>query len=324
MNILTYRKPTHVYRSDACEHGLGGFSYKGRAWRWKIPTHLLGRAHINLLEFMGSIICIWLDSIEGTIEPESCLLAMGDSTTSTGWLKKSNFIERDEEDTDTTAKLLAARHLAHIVQRVKSCLYSQWFPGEDNLVADCLSRDIHLTDSQLLFLLTSHIPSQLPPNFSIVPLPSVIESWACSLLAKMPVRKQRQVRHKMSEIAAGDDGASFSTKSASTTTPISSLSTNPGPEPSSSPLLPKPCAKPATLQAVTLPWLKAQSVPPLTTWHRPSGQITGLIHDKMTEDDCRMFYNNSTEATKTKTPTSCNKKHSPSPSSANFTLKDPP
>ena len=252
---------------------------------------------------MGSIICIWLDSIEGTIEPESCLLAMGDSTTSTGWLKKSNFIEKDEEDTDTTAKLLAARHLAHVVQQVQSCLYSQWFPGEDNSVSDCLSRDIHLTDNQLSLLLAFHIPSQLPPNFLIAPLPSVIESWACSLLAKMPVKKQRHVKHKMSEIAAGDDGASFSMKSASTTIPSLSPLINPGPEPSSSPHSPKPCARPATLRAVTLPWLKAQSVPPLTTWHRPSGQITGQIHDKMTEDDCLMFYNNSIEATKIKTST---------------------
>ena len=58
MNLLTYRKPTHIYRSDACEHGLGGYSSTGKAWRLKFPPHLLGRAHINLLEFLASIICI--------------------------------------------------------------------------------------------------------------------------------------------------------------------------------------------------------------------------------------------------------------------------
>jgi len=114
---------------------------------------------------------------------------MGDSTTSTGWLKKSKCIEEDEANTDTTAKLLAARHLAHVVQHVQYCLYSQWFPGEDNLVSDGLSRDIHLTDNQLFLLLSSHIPSQLPPNFSTAPLPSVIESWDSSFLEKMPVNK---------------------------------------------------------------------------------------------------------------------------------------
>jgi len=72
---------------------------------------------------------------------------MGDSTTSTGWLKNSNFTEEDEANTDTTAKLLAACHLAHVVQYVQYCLYSQWFPGEDNLVSDCLSHDIHLINN---------------------------------------------------------------------------------------------------------------------------------------------------------------------------------
>ena len=109
MNLLTYRSPTHVYHSDACEHGLGGFSAEGKAWRWKIPDKLLSRAHINLLEFLGSIVCIWLDILDKDTPPESCLLAMGDSITAIGWLKKSNFTEVDEEDIDTTTKLLASR-----------------------------------------------------------------------------------------------------------------------------------------------------------------------------------------------------------------------
>ena len=40
MNLLKYRQPAHVYRSDACKHGLGGLSALGRAWRWLIPVHL--------------------------------------------------------------------------------------------------------------------------------------------------------------------------------------------------------------------------------------------------------------------------------------------
>ena len=31
MNLLTFRLPTHVYRSDACPAGLGGYNDKGRA-----------------------------------------------------------------------------------------------------------------------------------------------------------------------------------------------------------------------------------------------------------------------------------------------------
>ena len=33
LNLLTYRQPTHVYRSEACEHGLGGYAIlSGKAW----------------------------------------------------------------------------------------------------------------------------------------------------------------------------------------------------------------------------------------------------------------------------------------------------
>ena len=58
MNLLTYRSPTHVYRSDACEYGISIFSTAGKAWRCKIPDKRLSCAHINLLEFLGSIVYI--------------------------------------------------------------------------------------------------------------------------------------------------------------------------------------------------------------------------------------------------------------------------
>ena len=102
---------------------------------------------------------------------------MGDSTSAMGWMRKSNFTHDDENDTDTIAKLAAARHLARIVQESISCLYTQWFRGEDNDVSEYLSRDHHLSTSVLTNLLSSSIPHQIPPDFKITPLPSVIDSW---------------------------------------------------------------------------------------------------------------------------------------------------
>jgi len=61
MNLLTFRHPDIVYWSDACNSGIGGYSSKGHAWRWQIPTELQNRAHINLLEFIAELICIWVD-----------------------------------------------------------------------------------------------------------------------------------------------------------------------------------------------------------------------------------------------------------------------
>ena len=115
-NLLKYRQPTHVYRSDSCKHGIGGLSALGRAWIWLIPVHLRSRAHINLLELIGNIVCIWVDIIDKATLPESCLLFMGDSTSAMGWIRKSNFKNDDENDTYTIAKLAAAHHLARIVQ----------------------------------------------------------------------------------------------------------------------------------------------------------------------------------------------------------------
>ena len=91
----------------------------------KIPNELLSRAHINLLELLGSIVCIWLDILEGDTPLESCLLTMGDSTMTISWFKKSNFTEVDEDDTDKNLKLLASKWLARLVKSSGSCIYSQ-------------------------------------------------------------------------------------------------------------------------------------------------------------------------------------------------------
>ena len=61
MNLISFRVPNKIYINDACEHGLGGYSKDGKAWSWVIPKHLLGRAHINFLEFIAQVISIWLD-----------------------------------------------------------------------------------------------------------------------------------------------------------------------------------------------------------------------------------------------------------------------
>ena len=56
LNMLAYRKPTHIYRSDSCPAGLGGYSHEGFAWRFYIPKDLQGQASNNLLEHIGCII----------------------------------------------------------------------------------------------------------------------------------------------------------------------------------------------------------------------------------------------------------------------------
>jgi hypothetical protein len=52
-----------------------------------------------------------------------------------------------------------------------STVYSQWFKGNSNEVANALSHDHHLSDTQLLNLFLSLILEQIPDNFRIWPLP---------------------------------------------------------------------------------------------------------------------------------------------------------
>jgi hypothetical protein len=68
-------------------------------------------------------------------------------------------------------------------------LYSQWFCGDANGAADSLSRDHHLSVAALTHLLVSSCPDQVPPDFSICPLPPdlllQLETWLLSLPQSM-------------------------------------------------------------------------------------------------------------------------------------------
>jgi hypothetical protein len=50
MNLITFRKQTHVYKADSCPYGLGGYSDKGFVWRFEISADLRFRALNNLSE----------------------------------------------------------------------------------------------------------------------------------------------------------------------------------------------------------------------------------------------------------------------------------
>ena len=126
MNLLTYRSPDAQYKVDACPKGMGGFSKTGRAWRLELPQHLRGRAHINLLEFIASLVSIWIDIAEQNTKPFDCLLAMGDSTTAIGWLQMGENMAVD----DFQARTKVARKLASLMIDNDMYLYSQWFAGK--------------------------------------------------------------------------------------------------------------------------------------------------------------------------------------------------
>jgi hypothetical protein len=105
MNSIVYRRPTHVYRSDSCPAGLGGYSDSGFAWRFYLSEGLKFRAKNNLLGHIAAIITPWIDIIRGRLKPGDCALSMTDSTTSEGWLRKTNFSELREDPEQATVRL---------------------------------------------------------------------------------------------------------------------------------------------------------------------------------------------------------------------------
>ena len=130
-------------------NGLGGIAVNnGGSWRLEIPEELRGRAHITLLEFMVQLISIWIDLLHSVIKSLDYILAMGDSTIESGWLRRSNFREdlkhgESESTNDWFVKQQVARKLAKPILSVDAVLYSQWFRGRDNAASDSVSRHLY-------------------------------------------------------------------------------------------------------------------------------------------------------------------------------------
>ena len=301
MNIITFRKPNVIIIGDACEHGLGAFNIRGRGWRLIIPAHLRGRAHINLLEFLTQVIQIWLDILEGRIKEGDCILAMGDNTSSMGWLRRTNFRAKDESDQDWLAKQHVARKLAEQVLSIKALIYSQWFKGEYNVGTDSLSRDcLYLTEESHECMLKRFSPTQVPEGFYIRPLPNEIVSFVYSILEGLPVKEHRLIKPKPSELLLGVAGTLSSSLSGLQSI-FSSTECPDSKRISSCPPLLKQFEKLPSLDKIKTFWWKEQSTPPSHTYHRPSGQTLGKTPDWTQTVRLASSCKNNIEDTKMKT-----------------------
>ena len=265
MNLLTCRCPTHECTSDACEHGIGGWSSSGRAWRFALPEEPWGRFTLNYLEFLAAVIGPWIDHIEGNLPTLSCVLSGTDSTTAEGWLRKSNFVSHGEKDADVAVKLATARKLADMLIETNTMLLcSQWFQGKRNPEADSLSRDADLSDADLTKLLLSSPECQLPSNFRIAPLPNEITSWIVSQARTLPPSGSSYNGHcrEARSLARGAAGLSSCSSSGPGTT-SSSTRCHPETEQSFSAPLPTPSDRPPAFRGQSFrDWLRRQSETP--------------------------------------------------------------
>jgi hypothetical protein len=299
LNILVNRVPTHLYRCDASLHGIGGYSDRGRAWRFEIPEELRLRASINLLEFIGSILGPWIDFVEGNLPPESSIFSQGDNTTAASWLQKTNF------NSKKPAHLKVARRLANLLLESATQLVNEWIAGETNEVSDSLSRDTHLSVADHTALLYSSFPQQMPDGFKISPLPEEISLWVGSILQLLPAASQPCPQPTRSKLVSGIDGLPTSAQSTEPRTPTSSPSTRAKPtnasSPSSSAASPKPFEQANFKPEVVKAWLQGRSKITSDRWFKPSGIISDQTPLATPTVDYPRFYKGNMPVSRAKT-----------------------
>jgi hypothetical protein len=231
--------------------------------------------------------------LSNRIEAEACLLSQTDSTSASGWLHKSNFVDTEDEN----VQFMTACQLANISIRTRSCLYSQWFKGEDNIVSDSLSRDFHIPSSHLSYLFKSFVPEQVPFGLRISPLPKEIDSWLTCLLQSQPQKEQWLKEPTRSKFALGADSNSIYYQSASERMTTSTTSHDLKNTKYSEPLL-TPCEKVNFALKLLRPSNQTLLDPPWTAWHRPSSWLTEQIRDWTPMKNLHSFYSNNLEGTK--------------------------
>ena len=194
--------------------------------------------------------------------------ALTDNSSAVGWLYKSSFNPKTHSLHDNVA-----RKLARILLDTESCISSQHTPGKNNIIADSLSRDFHIEDKQLTFILKSIYPSQVNQNFRIYPLPKEIISWVSSLRAistKLSGPPSRPERSKTGIFFAGADSWS------AVVSRINSLKNTAGTHASSCYPHLQPVLDEMSLATQRKPdFVVQQYAPPSATYVRPFGRTYG-------------------------------------------------
>lgn len=273
INNLIYRQPSHIYWADSWPKGLGGYSARGRAWRFVIPDELQVDNVNNVLEFLASTVCILLDLYEKNIPALACLLSCSDSTSTVGWLHRANFDTELRPIHDEIARTLASKLIEN-----KCCLYSQHQRGIWNVVADLLSRLYFLTDSQLTLFLRHNFGEQLPSDFQVTPLPQPIISWITSTLQKLKKLKLQQQKQKKRKRQHSDTTSNGFTESDYKAILTSEVLADPS-KSESSEVLQWLSKGQKIITNTRETWLKARSERPLDKWLRPFATTMSQTQD---------------------------------------------
>ena len=156
LDLIAFTKIDTTIYTDASSHGMGEYNpISGMAWRIKLSPWMQQKLHINTVEFISATIGIWLEIIFNKEINYQCINCLTDNSSAVGWLFKANFDPNTQQKQD-----MVARHMARILLESETGLYTQDVPGEENIIADSLSREFHINDTNLQLLLTSLFPQR--------------------------------------------------------------------------------------------------------------------------------------------------------------------
>ena len=101
INNIVFVKPSVTLWSDACEYGIWGYNENGIVWRWRIPSAWHGKLTLNLLEYLASVVTIYITILQ--MGQGSHILTFTDSYRALGWMHKASFEPVNAESHNTVA-----------------------------------------------------------------------------------------------------------------------------------------------------------------------------------------------------------------------------
>ena len=270
INHITFGIPQLYCISDASKFGIGGWNSEGYAWRWELPPHMRGFFSINVLELIAARITLRL-TLDWLQADETCptgikIHCLTDNSSALSWMRKSCFDPSDGTPHDKIARTLTM-DLLHF----DCSLFLSHIPGKQNIIADSLSRDFHLTSGSLLKELYRNYGAQMPKTFKICELKDPIISWISSIKPSVPLEKGSDIQRNKSSLGLGASGAHLSNHRALET---AFWSKEPDKKKLVSSLLSRSRSDITTLgEQLCLPLGEIQSEQPSTKWARPSGRM---------------------------------------------------
>ena len=169
-----------------------------------------------------------------------------------------------------------ARTLAQFFMEHEMSLYSQHITGKHNIIADSLSRDFHITESTLTFLLNNLYPLQTQRNLRLAALSKETICFLYSLKDMSTNRKEYLVERTPSSLGHLIDGADSLTIVASKMNSWMDLQKNN--VHASCPHLWQVLEGMNTAKQTKHNYARELSVPPLSMFVWPFGRTFGMTH----------------------------------------------